>query len=90
MLWVILIFILLLILHFSPTYESYDNYDETTCLSLATKNQDNIKSLQADVDKLLTLQSQVQSIQGATDANTNHLKSLDDQVYKTPSATSID
>ena len=90
MLWVILLFTILLIVHFYPTYEPYDNYDETTCLSLATKNQENIKSLQEDVDKLMTLKSQIASIQGATDANTNQLKSLVDQVYKTPAATTID
>jgi len=85
MLWVILLFTILLIFHFLPRHEPYENYDETTCLSLATKNQDNIKSLQDEVDKLMTLQSQVQSIQAATDANTNQLKTLVDQVYKTPS-----
>ena len=90
MLWVILLFTLLLIIHFYPRYEPYENYDETTCLSLAAKNKENLKSLQSDVDKLLLLQSQVKSIQGATDANTNQLKSLVDQVYKTPPVTSID
>ena len=65
--------------------ESYENYDETTCLQLAKKNQDNIDSLKKDVDDLLALQSKVQSLQTSTDTNTKQLSSLVDQVYKTPS-----
>ena len=64
--------------------ESYENYDETTCLQLAKKNQDNIDSLKKEVDDLIALQSKVQSIQSSTDTNTKQLSSLVDQVYKTP------
>ena len=64
--------------------ESYENYDETTCLQLAKKNQENIDSLKKEVDDLLALQSKVQSIQSSTDTNTKQLSSLVDQVYKTP------
>ena len=69
---------------FSRPTESYENYDETTCLQLAKKNQENIDSLKKDVDALLALQTKVQSVQTATDTNAKQLSSLVDQVYKTP------
>jgi uncharacterized protein HemX len=75
----------LVVLHFlTRRKESYENYDETSCLQLATKNQDNLKSLKKDVDTLLELQSKVQALQNSTDANSKQLSSLVDQVYKTP------
>ena len=64
--------------------ESYENYDETTCLQLAKKNQEHIDSLKKDVDTLLALQTKVQAVQNSTDANAKQLSSLVDQVYKTP------
>lgn len=79
----------LIVLHFLTkhkikTIENYENYDETTCLALAQKNQANLESLQADVTTLLALQSKIQSVQSTTDSNTKQLSSLVDQVYKTP------
>ena len=69
---------------FSRPKETYENYDETTCLQLAKKNQANLDSLKNDVDALLALQTKVQSLQTATDSNAKQLSSLVDQVYKTP------
>ena len=65
--------------------EGYESYDETTCISLASQNADNITALQKDVTALLALQTNVTSIQASTDANTTQLKSMVDQVYNTPS-----
>lgn len=70
---------------FSRPKETYENYDEATCLQLAKKNQENLDSLKNDVDTLLALQTKVQSVQTATDSNSKQLSSLVDQVYKTPS-----
>lgn len=64
--------------------ETYENYDETTCLQLAKKNQENIDSLKKDVDALLALQTKVDNVQTSTDANAKQLSNLVDQVYKTP------
>ena len=62
---------------------TYQSYDETNCVSLAKQNQSNIESLQADVKKILELQTLVQSVQNTNDANSKQLSSLADQVYKT-------
>lgn len=76
----------LIALHFlKPKKESYENYDETTCLSLAQQNEANIESLKTDVAALLALQDKVQNVQTATDSNTKQLSTLVDQVYQTPS-----
>jgi len=76
----------LIALHFfAKPKETYENYDETTCLSLAHKNETNIESLKKDVDALLALQSKVQAVQNTTDSNSKQLSTLVDQVYKTPS-----
>ena len=64
--------------------EAYENYDETTCLQLAKKNQENIDSLKKDVDTLLALQTKMDNVQRSTDANAKQLSTLVDQVYKTP------
>jgi Tfp pilus assembly protein PilN len=69
---------------FSQPKESYENYDETTCLQLAKKNQENLDSLKKDVDALLALQTKVQSVENTTNTNSKQLSSLVDQVYKTP------
>jgi hypothetical protein len=82
----IIILATLVTLHFlTRTREPYDNYDETTCLALAQKNQSNIDSLQTDINTLLALQSKIDSVQATTDSNTKQLSSLVDQVYQTPS-----
>ena len=65
--------------------ETYENYDDPSCLQLAKKNETNIESLKKDVDALLALQSKVQSLQTSTDTNAKQLSSLVNQVYKTPS-----
>jgi Tfp pilus assembly protein PilN len=80
---IILLLAALLLFHFSRK-EPYENYDETSCLQLAQKNQANLESLQKDVDALLALKSKVQSIQNTTDSNSKQLSTLVDQVYKTP------
>ena len=77
--------LILFIIHLVPRQENYTNYDETSCVTLAKQNQDNIESLQKDVNTLLTMQSQIQGIKNATDANANQLKTMVNQVYKTPS-----
>jgi len=75
----------LIALHFLKQKESYENYDETTCLSLAQQNEANIESLKTDVAALLALQEKVQNVQTTTDSNTKQLSTLVDQVYQTPS-----
>jgi hypothetical protein len=62
---------------------TYQSYDETSCVSLAKQNQTNIESLQADMKKILDLQTSVQSIENTNDANTKQLSNLTDQVFKT-------
>lgn len=84
----ILIFLLatLIALHFfTSKKETYENYDETTCLSLAQKNEANIESLKTDVATLLALQDKVTNLETSTDSNTKQLSTLVDQVYQTPS-----
>jgi uncharacterized protein HemX len=81
---IVLLAALVAYLVFNRPKETYENYDETTCLQLAKKNQENIDSLKKDVDALVALQTKVQSLQTATDSNAKQLSSLVDQVYKTP------
>jgi hypothetical protein len=72
-------------LHFlTKKKETYENYDDPSCLQLAKKNETNIDSLQKDVTALLALQTKVQSLQTSTDTNAKQLSSLVNQVYKTP------
>jgi len=81
----IIVLAALIALHFfAKPKENYENYDETTCLSLAQKNEANLESLKNDVDALLALQTKVQAVQTATDSNSKQLSTLVDQVYKTP------
>ena len=83
-LFILFALLLLVIQHFSTKIEGYTEYDETSCLILAKKNQDNIESLKKSVDALLALQSKAQSIEATTEANKTQLKTLVDQVYKSP------
>lgn len=82
----IAILAMIIVLHLltNKKKESYENYDETSCLQLATKNKENIESLKKDVDTIMALQSKVQSLQSSVDANSQQLSKLVDQVYKTP------
>ena len=82
---IIIVLASLIALHFlTNKKENYENYDETTCLALAQKNEANLESLKKDVDTLLALQEKVKNVQTATDSNSKQLSSLVDQVYKTP------
>ena len=74
----------IVVFHLWTKKEPYENYDETSCLQLATKNKANIESLKKDVDAALALQSKVQSLQSSVDANSKQLSQLVNQVYKTP------
>jgi hypothetical protein len=81
---ILLALVVLVVHHFSNRKEGYKDYDETSCLILAKKNQDNIESLKKSVDALLALQSKAQAIEATTEANKTQLKTLVDQVYKSP------
>ena len=73
-------------LHFlSNKVESYEDYNEQTCLTLAKKNDDNITSLQNDMKTLLDLQNQVNTLKSTSDANTKQLNALANQVNKSNS-----
>lgn len=80
MYWVILLLLVLLFFHWKK--EGYENYD-ASCISLAKKNQANLDSLKKEVDKILELQTKVQTLQSTNDTNKTQLKNLVDQVYKT-------
>ncbi len=80
MYWILILLLALLFFHWKK--EGYENYDETTCLMLAKKNQSNLDSLKKDVDTLLALQSKVQTLQNTTEANTTQLKGLVDTQLK--------
>ncbi len=82
MYWLIVLLLALLLYNIWKK-EGYENYDDPSCLTLAKKNQGNLESLKKDVDKMLALQTKVQTLQNTTDANSKQLKSLVDQVYKT-------
>jgi hypothetical protein len=88
MLYIILgVLIVILILNWMPRREgatTFQDYDETSCLSLANQNKNNIETLQNDVNKLLELQSKLQAVQSSSDANSKQLNLLVDKVYKTP------
>ena len=74
-------------LHFlSKKVDPYENYNEQTCLTLAQKNENNITSLQNDMNTLLALQTQVTALKGTSDANTKQLNEIVNQVYKTKSS----
>jgi hypothetical protein len=81
MYWLIVVLLALLFFHWKK--EGYENYNEQSCLMLAKKNQSNLDSLKKEVDKIMELQSKVQTLQSTNDTNKTQLKSLVDQVYKT-------
>ena len=62
---------------------NYQEYDEQTCLTLATQNENNIKALQTSLDAVLALQTQVTTIQNSVTANTSTLQTLTDQMTST-------
>jgi Tfp pilus assembly protein PilN len=71
----------LIALHFlSKKVENYEDYNEQTCLTLAQKNNDNITSLQNDINTLLALQDQIKNLQSTSDANTKQLNTIVNQV----------
>ena len=77
------ILLLIIVIQFLPQQrvkEGYTNYNETSCQSLAKQNQDNIKSLQADVKKMLEMESKVDLCKGQLEANTQQLKLIADQI----------
>jgi hypothetical protein len=84
MLYIILgILLLIIIIQFLPQRrEGYTSYNETSCQTLAKQNQDNITSLQADVKKLAEMESKVVACEGKLEANSQQLKLITDQVYK--------
>jgi hypothetical protein len=88
-LWLFSALILLYLYQNTPLKEgvtNYQEYDEQTCLALATQNQDNITALQAALDSVLALQTQVTTIQSSVSANTTTLQTLTDQVTGTVSS----
>jgi hypothetical protein len=81
------ILLLLLLLNYMPrSCEGATMPDETeiSCQGIAKQNQNSIEALQADMKKILDLQSKVDSVKGQIDANTTQLNSLADQVNKMP------
>jgi len=79
----ILALLLLVVLHFWKKREGYETYDEPSCLTLAKKNQANLDSLKKDMDKIMALQTKVETLAASNDSNKTQLKSLSDQVFKT-------
>lgn len=82
------ILLLLLLLNYMPRScrEGVTTQDDTelSCQSIAKENQNSIASLRDDMNKILALQSTVDSVKGQIDANTTQLNSLADQVNKMP------
>jgi hypothetical protein len=80
------ILLLVLLLNYMPrTYkEGATTYNEASCQSIAKQNQNEIADLQASMKTILDLQTQVQTVQGQINANTQQLSSLADQVNKMP------
>ena len=82
------ILLLLLLINYMP--RSYregvttQEYDETSCQTIAKENQNSIDTLRDDMTKILALQSKVDTIQGQIDANTTQLSTLATQVNKMP------
>lgn len=54
----------------------YDDEESSATKGLVAKNEANIKDLQSQVQSLLELQSQIQTIQQSCDANTTNISSL--------------
>jgi hypothetical protein len=80
------ILLLVLLLNYMPqTYkEGATSYDEASCQSIAKQNQNEIADLQTSMKTIMDLQSQVQTLQGQINANTQQLSTLADQVNKMP------
>jgi hypothetical protein len=81
------ILLLVLLLNYMPrTYKegATTSYDEESCQSIAKQNQNEIADLQASMKTILDLQTQVQTVQGQINANTQQLSTLADQVNKLP------
>jgi len=87
---IIILGILLILLLFNYIPRSYregattQEYDETSCQTIAKENQNSIDTLRDDMTKILALQSKVDTIQGQIDANTTQLSTLATQVNKMP------
>jgi len=80
------ILILIILLHYlpQPVKEGFTEYNEISCQTLAKQNQDNIVSLQADVKKLLDLDTKVNACEGQLESNKQQLKLIADQMAKMP------
>ena len=81
------ILLLVLLLNYIPrSYKegATTDYDETSCQSIAKQNQNEIADLQTSMKTIMDLQSQVQTLQGQINANTQQLSTLADQVNKMP------
>lgn len=84
--WLFIALILLYLFQNRPKREgvtNYEEYDEQSCLTLATKNQTNIAALQTALDSVLALQDQVTIIENSVSANTTTLQTLTDQISST-------
>ena len=67
--------------------EGLVSYDETTCLSLAQKNEANIADLDKQVKKLVEMQSLVDSTKIQNDSNTKSIEQIvqsNSSKYKPP------
>jgi hypothetical protein len=84
-----LLWLLCLLLAFALFYRyregasSYEEYDNDTCLTKASQNEQNLAALQDQVKQLTALQDQVTSIKNQNDANTQTLSTLTTQVMST-------
>jgi len=74
----------------NTTNTSYTDYSDNDCMILATQNQNNISSLQGQMNSILDLSGQITQIQNILSTNTQQIQTLTDNLYNSSMTTPID
>ncbi len=69
---------------------NYTDYSDNDCMILATQNQNNISSLQDQMNSVIGLSGRITQIQNILSTNTQQIQTLTDNLYNSSMTTPID
>jgi hypothetical protein len=69
---------------------TYTDYSDNDCMILATQNQNNISSLQGQMNAILDMSGQITQIQNILTTNTQQIQTLTDNLYNSSMTTPVD
>jgi hypothetical protein len=69
---------------------TYTDYSDNDCMILATQNQNNISSLQNQMDTVIGLSGRISQIQNILSTNSQQIQTLTDNLYNSSMTTPID